>query len=106
MLGNVNNRDQAVEALETASKARGVREVHSQLTLADSFDDVDIVNGIQSELLTKLEIPMGKIKISPENGVVTLNGNLANLQAAIVEELVSRQPGVRDVKIRLGKETD
>lgn len=104
LLGNVNNQSEAIEAREAAERARGVKEVHSQLRLANEIDDTVIVNNIQMALLTELQIPPGKVKIVSDNGIITLLGDMARPQALLVESLVLRQSGVRDVKNMLQKE--
>jgi len=61
LVGSVSNYNEAEEALETAAKARGVREVSSLLKMAETVDDVTLTDQIQSALTDKLETIPGRI---------------------------------------------
>jgi hyperosmotically inducible protein len=102
LVGSVNNLNEVAQAMETAGKARGVREVHSQLKLEEELDDDDIVNHIQMALLEELGITPGKVKVLSNHGMVTLSGGLPKPEAALAEAIASRQSGVRDVENKLG----
>lgn len=97
LVGSVKNYNEMAEAVETAGKARGVRDVHSRLRLEEDLDDTDIVNRIQMALLEEMGIRPGKVQINSKNGTVTLQGNLPKPEASLAEAIASRQPGVRDV---------
>lgn len=47
LVGSVNNFQEVREAIETATKARGVRAVHNQLKLSEPPDDVTLNKLVQ-----------------------------------------------------------
>ena len=98
LVGSVKSYSEMAEAVETAGKARGVRDVHSQLRLEDDLDDTDIVNRIQMALLEEMGLRPGKVQINSEKGAVALRGHLPKPEAALAEAIASRQPGVREVQ--------
>lgn len=102
LVGSVKNYDEVVQSVEAAGKARGVRDVHSQLKLEKEREDVDIINHIQMALTEELGIRPGRVQILSEHGTVTLRGNLPKPEAALAEAIVSRQSGVRNVQNLLG----
>lgn len=105
LVGSVKSFSEMVEAVETAGKARGVRDVHSQLRMAEEPDDTHIVNHIQMALLEEMGVRPGKVQINSEEGMVTLQGHLAKPEAALAEAIASRQPGVRSVRNMLDTES-
>lgn len=98
LVGSVKSYNEMVEAVETAGKARGVRDVHSQLRMEEEPDDTDVVNRIQMALLEEMGVRPGKVQISSEKGTITLRGHLPKPEAALAEAIASRQSGVRDVQ--------
>lgn len=104
LVGRVNNLNEVAQAVETAGKARGVRDVHSQLKLEEELDDVGIVNNIQMALREELGIAPGKVKVLSNRGMVILSGYLSKPEATLVEAIASRQSGVRDVQNMLDME--
>jgi hyperosmotically inducible protein len=97
LLGRVNNFNQAQEALETAAKARGVREVVSRLKLNDSYDDASLNNLVQATLMAEPEVPLGRIKSIAHHGVVSLFGKLTEAQAMIALDAISKIPGIKHI---------
>lgn len=97
LVGSVTSYNEVQEAMESAAKARGVREVHSQLRLAETIDDASITNNIQDIFIHELDLLPGKVRVATEDGIVTLRGNLPEPLASKVAELASRLPGVREL---------
>ena len=105
LLGSVNNQNEARVAISTAEKARGVREVHSQLRLNPKVetDDVTITNNIQTALMVEPEIVPGRVKVVTMNGVATLWGDLPQKQALLALEVAGKVPGIKAVKNEMNK---
>lgn len=98
LVGFIQNQGQALEAIETAGKARGVREVRNQLKYSEELDDVSITNRVQSALLEEAEIIPGRVKVLTEGGTVILWGNASDEETKKAMEIVARIPGVKSVK--------
>jgi hyperosmotically inducible periplasmic protein len=98
LVGNVKSRGEAEEAVETAGKARGVREVRSELKITGEFDDATITNNVQSALLAEPALSPGKVKLITVQGIVTLWGELPHEQANLAEKTAAGVPGVKGVK--------
>lgn len=98
LVGSIQNQGQALEAIEAAGKARGVKEVRNQLKINEKLDDASITNRVQSALLEEAEIIPGKVKVLTENGVVTLWGNASDVEIKRAMEAAARTPGVKAVK--------
>lgn len=103
LVGSVTSYNEAQEAMESAAKARGVRQVHNQLRLAETVDDASITNGIQDVFIHELDLLPGKVRAVTEDGVVTLQGNLPEPLAAQAVELASRLPGVKELHNELNQ---
>lgn len=97
LVGSVRNQGEAQEAIETARKARGVREVRNQLKYIKEVDDTTITNRIQSALLEEGDIVPGRIRAVTEDGVVTLWGNATAQEQQQAVEIVKKITGVRTV---------
>lgn len=106
LVGSVNNYHQAKEAMETATKARGVTEVVSRLKLVDDIDDVSLNNLVQAALIDEPEIIPGRVKTVTTNGVVTLSGVLPQNQAALALEVVSNVPGIKNIKNLMNQQSE
>lgn len=98
LVGSIQNQGQALEAIETAGKARGVREVLNQLKYSEELDDVSITNRIQEALMEEAEIIPGKVKVLTVDGSVILWGNASEEEIKRAMELAVRVPGVKSVK--------
>lgn len=97
LVGTINNRSEMDEAIESARKARGVREVNSQLKFVEEFDDPSVTNLVQDALMEKLDLVPGQVQVNTEDGVVTLSGNLSKEKAMKVEQIVSEVSGVKRI---------
>ncbi len=97
LVGSVANKREMDEAVETAAKARGVREIHSNLHLVAEYDDVTITNNVQAALLAEPLIIPGRVRALTESGIVTLWGNVPEEIAVTAMEIAARVPGVRQV---------
>ncbi|HEY8462465.1 MAG TPA: BON domain-containing protein [Bacillota bacterium] len=97
LVGSVRNQGEAEEAIETARKARGVREVRNQLKYIHEVDDATISNRIQAALLEEGNIVPGRIKARTQDGVVTLWGNASETEQQQAVEIACKITGVRSV---------
>ena len=97
LVGSIQNQGQALEAIKSAGKARGVREVRNQLKYSEGLDDVSITNRVQTALLEEAEIIPGRVKVLTENGAVILWGNASEEEIKKAMEIATRIPGVKSV---------
>ena len=100
LVGSIKNQSQAMEAIEAAGKARGVREVRNQLKYSEELDDASITNRVQTALLAEADITPGRVKVLTEDGTVILWGNASYDEIKKAMEVVARVPGVKLVKDR------
>jgi hyperosmotically inducible protein len=104
LIGHVNNYSQAQEALETAAKARGVKEVINRLKLSDNADDASLNNRVQAAFMAEPDFIPGRIKSITHHGVVTLFGKIPENQAFLALETVMKVPGVKHIKNLINQE--
>ncbi|MGE5606090.1 MAG: BON domain-containing protein [Bacteroidota bacterium] len=104
LVGSIQNQGQALEAIETAGKARGVREVRNQLKYTEELDDVSITNQVQTALLEEAAIIPGRVKVLTEDGRVILWGNASEDEIKKAMEVAARVPGVKSVKNSFNRE--
>jgi len=97
LVGSVSNCNEVEEALETAAKARGVREISSLLKVAETVDDVTLTNQVQSVLTDELAIIPGRIRVKVDDGVVTLSGNTPKEVALEAVDIAGSVTGVKRV---------
>lgn len=97
LVGTVNSSYEENEALETATKARGVREVNSLLKINPEADDATITNLIQSAIVEQLDLVPGKVRITTEDGIVTLHGDLPPDLEMKAMSIASGVDGVKEV---------
>ncbi len=98
LVGSIQNQSQALEAIETAGKARGVREVRNQLKYSAELDDASITNRVQIALLEEVQIVPGRVKVITEDGTVILWGNGSEEEIKKAVEVAARVPGVKSIK--------
>ncbi len=98
LVGSIQNQGQALEAIEAAGKARGVREVRNQLKYSEGLDDASITNMVQAALLEEAEIIPGRIKVLSKNGTVILWGKASDEEIKQAMEVAARVPGVKSVR--------
>lgn len=98
LVGSIQNQGQALEAIETAGKARGVREVRNQLKISEELDDASITNKVQTALLEETDITSGRVKVLTQDGTVILWGNASDGEIKQAIEVAARVPGVKSVK--------
>lgn len=98
LVGSIQNQGQALEAIETAEKARGVREVRNQLKYSEELDDASITNRVQTALLEETEIIPGRVKVLTQDGTVILWGDASDEEIKQVMEVTAKIPGVKAVK--------
>lgn len=104
LVGQVSTVAAAAKAIATASKARGVREVTSELSLAPGMetDDASLANAVGSTLADWLGSSAGRIEITVHGGIVTLAGDGIDEEiAAQAERAAANVPGVRGVRTNL-----
>ncbi|TCL73303.1 osmotically-inducible protein OsmY [Hydrogenispora ethanolica] len=97
LVGSVASKSEMDRALETAAKARGVREVRSRLKLAEEVDDATITNNVQAAFMAEPELPAGRVRALTRDGVVTLWGNVGQDQVELAMTVAAGVPGVRKV---------
>ena len=101
LVGQVPTAATATRAIATASRARGVREVASELTLAPdaATDDPSLVNAIETALVDFLGgAEARRVETTARNGIVTLTGQTGSEAAARAEQIAAATPGVRGVR--------
>lgn len=98
LVGSIQNQGQALEAIETAGKARGVREVRNRLKYSEELDDMRITSRVQAALLKEAEIIPGRVKVLTEDGMVILWGNASEEEIKKAMGVAARVPGVKSVK--------
>lgn len=104
LVGSIQNQGQALEAIETAGKARGVREVRNQLRYTPGLDDASITNRVQTALLEEAAIIPGRVKVLTEDGRVILWGNASEEEIKKAMEIAAQVPGVKSVKNSFNRE--
>ena len=103
LVGQVSTAAVAASAIAAAAKARGVREVASELSLAPeaATDDPSLVNVIEASLAEILGAEARYIQPEAHHGVVRLTGMAAPETAAKAMKAVADVPGVRRVEDHL-----
>lgn len=104
LVGSIQNQGQALEAIETAGKARGVREVRNQLRYTAELDDASITNRVQTALLEEAEIIPGRVKVLTEEGRVILWGDASKEEIKKAMEVAAQVAGVKSVKNSFNRE--
>lgn len=105
LMGRVSNYNQAQEAVETAAKARGVREIISHLKMSETIDDATLNNQVQAALIGEPALIAGRIKSVTQHGTVTLFGKIPENQATLALETAMKVPGVKHIKNSLNQQT-
>ncbi len=105
LMGRVSNFNQAQEAVETAAKARGVREIISHLKMSETIDDATLNNQVQAALIAEPALLAGRIKSVTQHGTVTLFGKVPENQATLALETAMKVPGVKHIKNSLNQQT-
>ncbi len=105
LMGRVSNFNQAQEAVETAAKARGVREIISHLKMSQTIDDATLNNQVQAALIAEPALITGRIKSVTQHGTVTLFGKVPENQATLALETAMKVPGVKHIKNSLNQQT-
>ncbi len=104
LMGRVSNYNQAQEAVETAAKARGVREIISHLKMSETIDDATLNNQVQAALIGEPALISGRIKSVTQRGTVTLFGKVPENQATLALETAMKVPGVKHIKNSLNQQ--
>ncbi|MGE5598112.1 MAG: BON domain-containing protein [Bacteroidota bacterium] len=100
LVGQVPTVAAQAQAMATASRARGVREVASELSLAPEIatDDVSLANAVELALADGLGPEAGRVSVKAHNGAIVLEGRATAETAGRAEALASQVPGVRSVR--------
>ena len=99
LLGHVETQSTERLAKRLASQVRGVKEIRSEIQLADKeVDDATLVNRVENALVASPWVNAEEIKTSARNGVVTLRG-FVDTQEKIdwAVETAYQVPGVKAV---------
>lgn len=101
--GEVNTLLQKEDAARAIRSVRGVKGVNNWLTVAHvKADPVQLRKSIEQALERRAEREAEKIRVTVEDGVVTLDGRVRTWpQRTAVLGAVSHAPGVREVKDHL-----
>ena len=101
--GPVNTLLQKEDAARAIRGVRGVKGVNNWLTVAPvKADPVQLRNSIEQALERRAEREAERIRVTVEDGVVTLEGRVRTWpQRTAVLGAVSHAPGVREVKDHL-----
>jgi osmotically-inducible protein OsmY len=98
----LRNRARRVErhARYESGKLHGVAHSISHRTeQAREFDDIGLVQKVESELFRDRSIPKGQISINADRSIVVLRGELGDpVQIERIEQAVRRITGVREVE--------
>jgi hyperosmotically inducible protein len=105
LMGRVSSYIEAQEAVETAAKARGVREIISHLKMTDNIDDASLNNQVQAALMAEPTLIPGRIKSVTQHGTVTLFGKVPENQATLALETAMKIPGIKHIKNSLNQHT-
>ena len=103
LVGQVPTAAAAAGAIAAAAKARGVREVASELSLAPeaATDDPSLVNAIETMLADTLGVESRHIQAVARHGVVRLTGMADPEAADKAMKAAADVPGVRRVEDHL-----
>jgi osmotically-inducible protein OsmY len=101
--GEVNTLLQKEDAARAIRGVRGVKGVNNWLTVAHvQADPVQLRKSIEQALERRAEREAEKIRVTVEDGIVTLDGRVRTWpQRAAVLGAVSHAPGVREVRDHL-----
>lgn len=99
LLGRVENLDQKIAAKSAAMKARGVTEVTSEIRLEDEpVDDATLTNRVKTAMMQDDRIFSRPVGVICRDGIVYLSGQVKDdEQRLVVQDLIRRVPGVRDI---------
>lgn len=104
LLGQVDTAAEVSRAKAAASKARGVREIASELRLSEEVkvDGPSLVNAVESALAVDLGIQARRIRVNVQNGMVTMSGEVSGHESSRkAADIAARVPGVRQVENRI-----
>ncbi|MBZ0113467.1 MAG: BON domain-containing protein [Thermoanaerobaculia bacterium] len=110
--GSVEEPGDRSEAVKLATNTQGVKRVINDITIGDStmsehLDDAAITMKVKTKLAADPEINPFNIDVDCKDGVVTLSGRVAKIEASReAEKLARNTTGVRQVKnlVEVGKE--
>lgn len=103
LTGQVGDNSNRQLAAETASKVRGVRQVHNELEIAPATSamvrtsDTWLSTKVKTKLLAYKDIPGKRIDVVTENSTVFLMGLLSRIEAEKATNVTRNTSGVRKV---------
>ena len=102
LTGTVNNYSKKLEAEEAAKNVSGVKAVVGKLQVRFSGmagrEDNEIAFEIINALKAKWQVPHDKVKVTVEDGWVSLEGVLRwNFERAAVEKAITHLAGVKGI---------
>lgn len=103
LVGEVRNLAEQEAAVKAAGRARGVREVSSELQVreGDGIDDIDLVNQVKEKLYAYDSLLARSVQVTAKGGVVKLTGLVNQDDLEFLEELVTAVGGVKKIENRV-----
>jgi hyperosmotically inducible protein len=103
LVGEVRNLAEQEAAVKAAGRARGVREVSSELQVreGDGIDDIDLFNQVKEKLYAYDSLLARSVQVTAKGGVVKLTGLVNQDDLEFLEELVSAVGGVKKIENRV-----
>ncbi|HHU50877.1 MAG TPA: BON domain-containing protein [Firmicutes bacterium] len=108
LVGEVKNLAEKEAAMKAAGRARGVREVSSELQVGEEkeIDDINLVNQVKEKLYNHDTLLARAVQVTAKGGTVRLTGLVNQTDMEFLEELVSKVSGVKrienEVEVRPG----
>ncbi|HEY8344148.1 MAG TPA: BON domain-containing protein, partial [Bacillota bacterium] len=108
LVGEVKNLAEKEAAIKAAGRARGVREVNSELQIGEEkeVDDINLVNLVKERLYNHDTLLARAVQVTAKGGTVRLTGLANQADMEFLEELVSTVSGVKrienEVEVRPG----
>lgn len=100
LVGEVTSLAEEEAAIKAAGRARGVREVISDLQIAEDYeiDETDLINKVKETMAGDNPALARAVSVRARQGVITISGTVGGSEEIKhVEELVSRVAGVKRV---------
>src|SRR5690554_1380079 len=101
LVGEVKTLREKEAAVRAAGRARGVREVISELQVGERIDDIDLVNQVKEKMLNHDSLLARSVQVAAKQGTVTLSGLANQYDMEFLEELISGISGVRKIENQL-----
>jgi osmotically-inducible protein OsmY len=104
LVGVVSSVSVKEEAIISAGKVKGIRDVISDLEIAaaEPMDDLKLSDNIAEALSDDMRVDVMDLEVTADDGRVILQGNVGDpRQVELATEIVKSVPGVKEVDNRL-----